>query len=329
MPSASAKPFSESVKLLTIAIPHFKDEAGLLSTIRFLAKEDLSETEVIVSDNGSGVNFEKTEPKLYALIGNIKIFKNRRNLGYDKNLDIAVSKSTGKFVWLLGCGDKPAKGCLHIVIKTLKANPDASSLLLHVQTSKHNTDNDLDTAFTKISAENNSTYIENLYNSALSGNVVNRQQWLVAATRDLQFENWCHIERSLQMHADTTFSPYSLRANTASVTVKRQNRGWWNQDDGLFLFNVLMHREVIKHYHHVKKLRSCKLPEFCGSPSKTIIGAILYSRSIAQQATLKTHQDNCKMLEQTRLHYAVYRLVNLIPKTILRSILKIVRSLKS
>ena len=128
MPSVSAKPFSESAKLLTISIPHFKDEAGLLSTIRFLAKEDLSKTEVIVSDNRSGVNFEKTEPELYALIGNIKIFKNCRNLGYDNNLHIAVSKSTGKFVWVLGCGDKPAKRCLPIVIKTLKAYPDATSL---------------------------------------------------------------------------------------------------------------------------------------------------------------------------------------------------------
>ena len=151
----------------------------------------------------------------------------------------------------------------------------------------------------------------------------------MAATRDPHFENWCHVERSLQMHADTKFSPYSLRASTASDTVKRQNRGWWNQNDGLFLFNVLMQRGVIKHYHNEKKLRNCKLPEFCGSPSKTIIDAILYSRSIAQQAPLKTHQDNCKMSEQTRLHYAVYRLVNLIPKTILKSVLNIVRSLKS
>ena len=329
MPSARIKSLSESAKVLTIAIPHFNDEAGLLSTIQFLATEDLSGIEVIVSDNGSGINFTKTEPVLFTLIKDIKIFKNRFNLGYDKNLDIAVSKSKGKFVWFLGCGDTPAKGCLPILMKTLHENPDTTSLLLRVQTPQYKIEDETESTFTKISAENIGTNIEELYNSALSGNVVNRQQWLATKKKDLQFENWCHVERSLQMHANTTYSPYSLRVRTASVSVKRHERGWWNEDDGLFLRNVLLHREVIKHYHHMEKLESCTLPEFCESPSKTIIRAILYSRSIAQKAPPQIHHDNCKMIERSLLHYAIYKIANVIPKIILRSTLNIIRSFKS
>lgn len=328
MPSAKVKSFSEPAKLLTIAIPHFNDEAGLLSTIQFLAKEDLNGIEVIVSDNGSGINFTKTEPELFALIRGVKVFKNRFNLGYDKNLDIAVSKSTGKFVWFLGCDDKPAQGCLPIIMKTLNDNPDATSLLLRVQTDRCKISKGPDNTFTKISAGNIGTNIEDLYNSALSGNVVNRQQWLAVKKKDLQFENWCHVERSLQMHADTASHHYSLRMSTASVIVKRHDRGWWNENDGLFLRNVLFHREVIAYYHRMEILTNCTLPEFCNSPSKTIIKAILYTRSIAQKAPPKIHHDNCKMIEQSLLQYAIYQTVKIIPKVIIRSTLNIIRSLK-
>ena len=329
MPSARVKSCSEPTKLLTIAIPHFNDEAGLLSTIQFLAKEDLNGVEVIVSDNGSGISFTKTEPELFALINDLKVFKNRSNLGYDKNLNIAVSKSTGKFVWFLGCDDKPAKGCLPILMKTLNDNSDTTSLLLRVQTDRCKIGGGPDNTFTKISAGKIGTNIEDLYNSALSGNVVNRQHWLAATKKDLQFENWCHVERSLQMHANTASNPYSLRMSTASVIVKRHDRGWWNEDDGSFLRNVLLHREVIAYYHRMERLTNCTLPEFCESPSKTIIKAILYSRSIAQKAPPKIHRDNCKMIEQSLMHYAIYQTVKVIPKTIIRSTFNIIRSLKS
>ena len=196
-------------------------------------------------------------------------------------------------------------------------------------TSRYEIKGNPDNTFTKISAENIGTNILALYNSALSGNVINRQQWLAATKKELQFENWCHVERSLQMHANTAPNPFSLRMSTLSVIVKRHDRGWWNADDGMFLRNVLLHKEVITHYHRKERLTNCTLPEFCNSPSKTIIKAILYSRSIARKAPPKIHHDNCKMIEQSLLHYAIYQTAKVIPKIIIRSTLDIIRSLKS
>ena len=66
--------------------------------------------------------------------------------------------------------------------------------------------------------------LDSVYNSALSGNLVNRLSWLLAAKTNLRFENWGHVERTLQMYSNGSINGFGIRSQELSVVVDSQSR---------------------------------------------------------------------------------------------------------
>ena len=94
---------------------------SLLSNILPQARELKGEVEVCISNNGSTDNtdevvrsFKEKYPDL------IKYNKNKKNLGFDRNLLKVIEMSKGSFIWTFGDDDNIIENGLSEVIKSLK-----------------------------------------------------------------------------------------------------------------------------------------------------------------------------------------------------------------
>jgi abequosyltransferase len=116
-------------KILTIAIPTYNRSHELSNLIAHLAKEIdriTDNIEIIVYDNAST---DGTHEVLCSdLIKNtpaIKIFKQTQNVGMDLNFISCVSKSKGKYIWILSDDDLPTAGSIQLILKMLNLeSPD-------------------------------------------------------------------------------------------------------------------------------------------------------------------------------------------------------------
>ena len=94
--------------LFSICIPTYKREVHLnncLNSILISSKKvkDFN-FEVCISDNNSDYDVEKLV-KNYQNLLNIKLIKNKKNLGFSLNAIQAVNMASGKFAWLIGNDD--------------------------------------------------------------------------------------------------------------------------------------------------------------------------------------------------------------------------------
>ena len=128
------------------------------------------------------------------------------------------------------------------------------------------------------------TVLSDFYNSACSGNIINRTKAIHACSKPLKSENWCHVERILQALVSSSGRTYAVKTSICTVTMKIEEDEWWTQDDELFLLNFLLHRQIIKTYHEEEALRVCQLPRF--SDSKLLLfRAILFSKQVDYRAS--------------------------------------------
>ena len=314
--------------LLTIAIPHFQDFEGLLLTVRSLAKEELYDTEILICDNATP-GFDGIISELFELIPKIKILSNPTNIGFDRNIDFAVSKSTGKFVWLLGCDDTPVEGSLPVLLKTLSNHEEAINVSLNVVTDHTVSIIDPYIKFRFLNCKDPQFNVEELFNSALSGNVINKKLWMSVSNNNLEFENWCHVERIFQMHDVYGVEKKSIRLDSAHVHVKRPEKGWWNIDDAQFLFNVLMYKKLLEHYINRLGIGEAQKTSFLHHINLAIMRSIVHSRAIDQHADPNMHAKIKLLLAQDNFMLRLYKAFNLIPKSPIRLLIKVVRAIKS
>jgi glycosyltransferase involved in cell wall biosynthesis len=95
--------------ILSIAIPTFNGSAYILDTLDSIQNQlddCKSKIEIVISDNASNDGTDILI-KNYQRNSTVKIVysKNSENLGFDKNVDFCIQKSSGKYVWLLGDDD--------------------------------------------------------------------------------------------------------------------------------------------------------------------------------------------------------------------------------
>lgn len=307
--------------LLTIAIPHFDNTSGLLETLDAVSKQQNEDLEIIVSDNATGSQFNKIKPILETVLPNLIIFENKQNLGFDANVELCVRHSRGQFVWLLGSGDIPKDGAVSHLLTVINSHSDAASILIDVHVNAHTPSSRnalLRSSFQILKPHEGNICISSLYRSAISGNIVNRAQWLSTTKQRLIFKNWCHVERGLKMYAKPKTNPFSVATTDAMVTVARDAQGWWNQDDTTFLYNVLIHRKILLHYHTFSSFKDCCLPKHCNSFNATVLKAMLFSRSIAQAATASQKDEISALLSDNKILSLQHAIIGLVPKVILR-----------
>ena len=86
--------------------------------------------EVCISDNNSDYDVEKLV-KNYQNLLNIKLIKNKKNLGFSLNAIQAVNMASGKFAWLIGNDDLLLPDTLLTIKNLIYKNPDVEYFFLN------------------------------------------------------------------------------------------------------------------------------------------------------------------------------------------------------
>lgn len=117
--------------ILTIAIPTYNGEKTIGKLIDSILIQNCDEIEILVSDNAS-VDGTEALINQYINEGNkISYYKNSDNVGYDRNVDLAIRRSLGEFVWTIGDDDYLAIGAIDKVIQIIKTHKDITYIYVN------------------------------------------------------------------------------------------------------------------------------------------------------------------------------------------------------
>lgn len=111
---------------LSICIPTYNRPNNLpdcLNSIYLSSKKSNLKFEVCVSDNGSNYNLDKIITKYIKKIP-LKINKNKKNIGYVRNLIKSISIAKGEFIWAIGDDDLLTLNALSEIENLFKKNKD-------------------------------------------------------------------------------------------------------------------------------------------------------------------------------------------------------------
>ena len=310
--------------LLTIAIPHSHDIDSLKSTLECLKSQQHKDVEILVNDNALGQEFRDFMADMSQEFGNVTYYENKKFRTYDQNVDNCVQRSNGDFVWLLGVGDIIPQGHIESAIKLIKKHPKALNILANVHVNEEKTLNKneahqrfLSQIIYQSSLGNHP--LDAVYNSALSGNLVNRLHWLKAAKTNLRFENWVHVERTLQIYSNGGVGSFGIRSQGLSVVVGRPRQAWWNQDDVTFAYNLLTHAKILDYYGSLPVLKGFEKAKLFRNFTFSLIKALWYGKTVDKQGPVRLHQQVNEAIQAYPIARLFYNLANLAPKSFMAS----------
>jgi glycosyltransferase involved in cell wall biosynthesis len=111
---------------LIIGIPSYNgaNTIGIsISSIINQVEELNEEIEVLILDNASEDETQEVIKSYSSRYKFIKYFRNIKNVGADKNFELCIKRSNGKFVWLLSDDDEIRNGRIRKVLNIIKKNP--------------------------------------------------------------------------------------------------------------------------------------------------------------------------------------------------------------
>jgi glycosyltransferase involved in cell wall biosynthesis len=117
--------------LLSICIPtynraHYLKECLDSIVCQFDDENVKDNVEIVVSDNASEDNTQQLLKEYQKKFNNIRYFKNKENLGFDKNVDNVLTLATGKFCWTLSDEEILEKDSLSTVLEIIRSHPEIS-----------------------------------------------------------------------------------------------------------------------------------------------------------------------------------------------------------
>jgi glycosyltransferase involved in cell wall biosynthesis len=119
---------------LSVAIPTYNRSRFLkenISNIAFQIARLSESVEIVVSDNASTDETQKIIREHIAHIGPISYFRNETNLGMDENADLAIKRSCGDYVLLLGDDDLLELNALATIIKCIINHPSIGIIYIN------------------------------------------------------------------------------------------------------------------------------------------------------------------------------------------------------
>lgn len=116
---------------LTIAIPTFNGGCTIERALQSVLSQAAPNVEVIVSDNCSEDATHSLVAKYLEKYECLKYFNNNKNVGYDRNVDLAMQRAKGDFVWLLGDDDIILPGGVLEILNVISANPESGVIYVN------------------------------------------------------------------------------------------------------------------------------------------------------------------------------------------------------
>lgn len=110
----------------SICMPAYQGAAFIKETIDSILSQSFTNFELIIVDDNSKDNTEE----VVRMIGDrrIRFFKNEKNLGYPKNMEVCRSKAEGDILYLMGQDDILAKDALLNTYKAFKLSDDIGAV---------------------------------------------------------------------------------------------------------------------------------------------------------------------------------------------------------
>lgn len=237
--------------LITFAIPTYNGSKYLPQAIDSVLKDvhesGLADVEVLISDNCStdstaviAADFQAKYP------GVVSYYRNDQNIGYDRNLDLAIRRAKGEYVWLLGDDDYLAPGGVAVIHKKLSAlkEPKPAVLLAPVAfldiTTKELRD-PLCADKDVFCADGNVFFQTTLWKTAaMSSVIVLRQAWTETDIREFFGGQWIHLGGLIKVLKHGS----AIVLNSPVVVVRTSNPRWVN-NNGNHLLLGMAHVEVL------------------------------------------------------------------------------------
>jgi glycosyltransferase involved in cell wall biosynthesis len=238
---------TKTLVTLSIAIPVFNGEKNIGTTLESLLEKIPSDVEIVVSDNASTDQtihilkvYQHDHPNF------LKVFQNEENLGYDRNIDLLFERANGRYVWLLGCGEKIKEGAIENIISEIERE-DFDVAVVNFDIFSESTGK-LEKNLGFPSVETKRLYRADDFSTprycpAVSANVVRRSAWLTAAKTPLIESGWCHVERIFSIIGNSEFR-CSLFVGQPCFTLFRDRDGWWTKPGSYLL--LLRHINILR-----------------------------------------------------------------------------------
>jgi len=108
--------------LVSICIPTYNGAGTLSRTLDAMVPQLSENIEIIINDDCSNDNTLNIAREYQAGFNTIKVFKNNKNLGMDKNFHKITQLASGKFIWFCGQDDLLGSGVIKQALKMVSNN---------------------------------------------------------------------------------------------------------------------------------------------------------------------------------------------------------------
>ena len=233
---------------LTIGIPVYNGAIYIQQTLDSIISQldtfdEQNQLEILISDNASDDDTSIVSEKYQANHNDIiRYYRNAENLGYDSNVDLVVERATGKYVWLLGCGDIVKDGAIKHILQHVNINA-YDNILLNFDTYsgiKHEIDNERNFIIhkDKTFTSKDEFFVSTKFGiTPLSANVVLRASWLRVMDDKPIAPGWIHVKRIMDLMSHTKYGG-TLQVSQLCFTLYKESDGWWTKNGNLLLNSI-------------------------------------------------------------------------------------------
>jgi glycosyltransferase involved in cell wall biosynthesis len=231
--------------LLSIAIPTFNGSKYLQDTLESIVPQILSyphNVDVVISDNASEDNTKDIVKKYQEKYQFIKYFRNDVNVGPDKNFDLAIRRSGGKYVWLFSDDDLLQPGSIEAVINTTTAFPELE--IIWINYGLYNEDLSECRVYKRDLIINEDTYcnsaeryyeITGILSTGCATNIVKRESWCKNESDSKVGSSFIHVEMISNILIQ---NPKSFIIVYPFVKIRQREDSRWSQKGKILFLTV-------------------------------------------------------------------------------------------
>lgn len=231
--------------LLSIAIPTYNGSNYIEDTLESIIPQvTLSphKVDIVISDNASDDNTQDIIKKYQKNYQFIKYFRNNANVGPDKNFDLAIRRSEGKYVWLFSDDDLMKPGSVEVVMRTISAFPELEIIWINYGLYNQNLSecrvNKRDLMISEDTYCNSAERyyeITGILSTGCATNIVKRESWCNLESDSKVGSSFIHVEMISNILIQ---NPKSFIIVYPFVTIRQRDDSRWSQKGKILFLTV-------------------------------------------------------------------------------------------